>query len=479
MNFFWKLYFSIVTITITCFCVGGYMLIQTNFKDSFKREVKSAYQENDILVNLLTLELLPYLEEVTIDKESQDWFEFLENVVSNITIETFNGNVSFCVRMESGMIVYQNDTFGDDSKLFKEISQNERGYIVKENKGDYKLQSLRIFSVNGVKLYFENTRNISELFLNRENQFKTLFYYTIVLLLISGMVIFVVTRWLVSPIKKLSKATKELAAGHLIVPVVINNEDEIGQLTKDFNTMAKRLSIMVKELQEEVERREMFMGNFAHELKTPLTSIIGYGDMLRSKRLSEEEIINYSNLIVEEGKRLEVISMKLLELIVLKKCDFKMCFVEAKTFFQEIENIMRLMMEEQEIDLIVEVESGKLYIEPDLMKIVCLNLLDNARKACNQNGKVYLIGKALSTGYQIIVKDNGCGIAAEELSKIKEAFYMVDKSRSRSAGGAGLGLALCEQIVELHHASISFESVLKQGTIVMVELKGIEENETK
>lgn len=156
-----------------------------------------------------------------------------------------------------------------------------------------------------------------------------------------------------------------------------------------------------------------------------------------------------------------------------------MCFVESKTFFQEIENIMRLMMEEQEIDLIVEVESGKLYIEPDLMKIVCLNLLDNARKACNQNGKVYLIGKALSTGYQIIVKDNGCGIATEELSKIKEAFYMVDKSRSRSAGGAGLGLALCEQIVELHHASISFESVLKQGTIVMVELKGIEENETK
>lgn len=187
-----------------------------------------------------------------------------------------------------------------------------------------------------MKLYFENTRNISELFLNRENQFKTLFYYTIVLLLISGMVIFVVTRWLVSPIKKLSKATKELAAGHLIVPVAINNEDEIGQLTKDFNTMAKRLSIMVKELQEEVERREMFMGNFAHELKTPLTSIIGYGDMLRSKRLSEEEIINYSNLIVEEGKRLEVILMKLLELIVLKNVILRCVLLRPKLFFKRL-----------------------------------------------------------------------------------------------------------------------------------------------
>ena len=72
---------------------------------------------------------------------------------------------------------------------------------------------------------------------------------------------------------------------------MINNEDEIGQLTKDFNTMAKRLSIMVKELQEEVERREMFMGNFAHELKTSLTSIIGYGDMLRSKRLGKRRLL--------------------------------------------------------------------------------------------------------------------------------------------------------------------------------------------
>ena len=73
--------------------------------------------------------------------------------------------------------------------------------------------------------------------------------------------------------------------------------------------MAKRLEITMKELHEAVERQELFVGNFAHELKTPLTSIIGYGDMLRSKRLNEEEIVNYSHLIVEEGKRLESMSM--------------------------------------------------------------------------------------------------------------------------------------------------------------------------
>lgn len=139
-----------------------------------------------------------------------------------------------------------------------------------------------------------------------------------------------------------------------------------------------------------------------------------------------------------------------------------MYWVTAETFFQGIVDTVDLLMKEQQIEFIIEIEPGKLYIEPDLMKTVCLNLLDNARKAVGQNGKVYLRGKGLATGYQFVVKDNGCGIAATELSKIKEAFYMVDKSRSRSAGGAGLGLAICEQIIELHHASINFESVLGQ-----------------
>ena len=253
------------------------------------------------------------------------------------------------------------------------------GNIVQKDKEHYKLQSLRIFSLNGTKLYFENARDISELFLNRENQFGTLFYYTIILLLASGAVIFAVTRWLVSPIKKLSKATKGVADGHLIVPVVVSSEDEIGQLTKDFNTMTERLSTTMKELHEAVERQEVFVGNFAHELKTPLTSIIGYGDMLRSKRLNEEEVIGYSNLIVEEGRRLEAMSMKLLELIVLKKQDFKMYWVTAETFFQGIVDTVDLLMKEQQIEFIIEIEPGKLYIEPDLMKTVCLNLLDNAQ----------------------------------------------------------------------------------------------------
>lgn len=199
--------------------------------------------------------------------------------------------------------------------------------------------------------------------------------------------------------------------------------------------------------------------------------------MLRSKRLSEEEIINYSHLIVEEGKRLESMSMKLLNLIVLKKQDFKMYKISAQTFVQGIEDMVDLLMKENNIQFITEIEPSELYIEPDLMKTVCLNLLDNARKAIGKNGKIFLKGNVTEAGYQFVIEDNGCGMAIEELGKIKEAFYMVDKSRSRSAGGAGLGLALCDQIIKFHHGTLDFESVLGKGTTVAVRIEGVTNNE--
>ena len=139
-------------------------------------------------------------------------------------------------------------------------------------------------------------------FLNRENQFGTLFYYTIILLLASGAVIFAVTSWLVSPIKKLSKATKGVADGHLIVPVVVSSEDEIGQLTKDFNTMTERLSTTMKELHEAVERQEVFVGNFAHELKTPLAVVSSQVEMLEIAGDKIDRSYYYSSIHEELDK---------------------------------------------------------------------------------------------------------------------------------------------------------------------------------
>ena len=298
------------------------------------------------------------------------------------------------------------------------------------------------------------------------------------LFLVGGVVIFIISYWLVRPIRLLSQATRRLAEGSDMKPVKVGSHDEIGQLAEDFNCMAVRLSENMAALKEYARRQEMFVGNFDHELKTPLTSIIGYADMLRSKRMTEEQTVLLANQIFQEGKRLQVMSEKLMQLTVLKRQDFKMRRVSAKRFLTSVYDTVFPAMQADGIRFIAEIREGKLVIEPDLMKTVCINLLDNARKAIDgAGGQVVLSGKRVKGGYEIGVKDNGCGIPAEELAKISEAFYMVNKARSRGRGGAGLGLAVCTAIMEVHHGQMFYESAPGAGTCVRVFLTEVKRDE--
>lgn len=111
-------------------------------------------------------------------------------------------------------------------------------------------------------------------------------------------------------------------------------------------------------------------------------------------------------------------------------------------------------------------------MEPDLMESVLLNLLDNARKAVGPGGHILLEGSAVPEGYCIRVSDDGHGISPEDLGRITEPFYMVDKSRARAQGGAGLGLTVCQRIVALHGGTLEFESEPGRGTRVSVLVRG-------
>ena len=124
------------------------------------------------------------------------------------------------------------------------------------------------------------------------------------------------------------------------------------------------------------------------------------------------------------------------------------------------------------IRLTVRSQSVLALMEPDLMESVCVNLLDNARKAMDNGGEVLLEGFSEEGGCRIQVTDQGKGIPAEELERVTEAFYMVDKSRARAQGGAGLGLALCRRIALLHGGRLELESQPGQGTCARVHLKG-------
>ena len=152
--------------------------------------------------------------------------------------------------------------------------------------------------------------------------------------------------------------------------------------------------------------------------------------------------------------------------------DFPLRPAAMGAFLERMGSVLRPALEEAGIQFTVEAEEAPVWLEPDLMETACLNLLDNARKATPEGGTIVLTGRAKEDGYLIQVSDTGRGIPAEELSRITEPFYMVDKSRARAQGGAGLGLALCRDIVELHGGTLDFESVPGQGTTASIHLRG-------
>ena len=232
----------------------------------------------------------------------------------------------------------------------------------------------------------------------------------------------------------------------------------------------------MEDLQDAAVRREEFMASFAHELKTPLTAIIGYADMLRSKDMSPKTRFTAAGYIFSEGKRLEALSLKLMDIIVAGKQETELRRFEVGYFIRSIAAVTVPSLSAEGMTLDMRWEKGEIEIEPDLFKTLMINLVDNARKASRKNDVIELYGKAEDGGYALYVRDHGRGIKKEELSKITEPFYMIDKSRSRAQNGAGLGLALCQKIAEMHGTSLEYESALDKGTTVRILLKGGDSN---
>ncbi len=239
--------------------------------------------------------------------------------------------------------------------------------------------------------------------------------------------------------------------------------------------MADHLQGSIEQLQLSMERQNQFIGNFTHELKTPMTSIIGYADLLRSQTLSREDELDAAKYIFSEGKRLEHLSLKLLDIFVSQNESFSLAKASPAETITDLVAHLKPVLAREEISLVCTCEDGYCMLDPDFFGSLLVNLIENARKALagrEDKGRISVSCTMTEDGCQVKVADNGQGMPQAALSHITEAFYRVDKARARAQGGAGLGLTLCAEIARLHNGTIAFQSEEGQGTIVTVNLKG-------
>lgn len=468
MKFSWKIFLMTMFITISCFSLGSYFLINKNFEDSIRYEVKMGYQLCD---------LIDYSLNRTYKSQPSNYKYFkneeaIKIIAQDLEVNKINGMSPFRITQQSKKVVYSTLIKEIDNDILNFVTTDNKCYTLKEENRKNYIQSAKMINFDGEQFYIEVLRDVTPIVESQRNQYQIFAQFIVIILIVGGIITSIMSKFLMKPIYKLTKATQEISEGKFEKTIEMSGTDEIAVLSQHFNIMSQNLENKISELNNEIKKRELFVGAFSHELKTPLTSIIGYADMLRSKNMASDAIVTSAQYIFSEGKRLETLSMRLLKLIVIKNQDLQKQTVDAKVFFKDIEDMMGPIVTNNGIKLCMDITPGQLDIDIELIKIVCINLIDNARKAIQGNGVITIIGRKTDKGYCISIKDNGKGIEEKELEKIMQAFYRIESSRSRDVGGAGLGLAICDEILKLHKASVCFQSEVGIGTIVTIELIG-------
>jgi len=460
MKLFHKIFLSFVVIFGITFQAAGYLLINFAYGNAIEQEKKIAFQ--DFQYNRYILRSILY---------SEPEFFFKEETKAADISNSFS--VPFAVYGADGTYIFSNMEAQPGELDFVEVDDDKISFRIYEKNGRNYIFVCDHITQGENTVYLITQTDISPVIDAQKNMIDYFQRIYIVILCISFPMIFLLTDQIVAPIKKVRKVAKRIAGGEYTERINTKGKDEISELAYDFNRMAEQIEEKITELSEAARQKEDFTANFAHELKTPLTSVIGYADMLYQRDLPREEVKNAARYILDEGMRLETLSLKLMDLFVMDKQDFTFEEMPVVNIFASLKQGMEPVCLKHKVQLHMEIGSGMIKADYDLFKSVMLNLVDNSVKAeCKD---IWISGKAEKGGYQICLKDNGKGIPTEELGRITEAFYMVDKSRSRKQHGAGLGMALVAKVVEIHGARMRIESDGKTGTRIYLNFAEGEE----
>ncbi|MCI8592996.1 MAG: HAMP domain-containing histidine kinase [Lachnospiraceae bacterium] len=462
MKLYGKLFLGMMVSTLLAFALFGVWVLNANYQTSLNREKERSFRENQ-MYQYAFLTALQNLPEEQINDENA------ASIAESIWESMGNERNVFRIYNSRRKAIYEK---GDYVSGLVDIPLEESESVsqISDENGRYYLEALFYMEYEGNVYYMERNVDVSYIYEDRQRLYGQ--YRVAILITFCAVAVWALlfAHGLTKPIRDLSRVTERFAKGDYSSRAKPKGHDEVAELIGDFNHMADRLEQSMEELRMSARRQEDFTAAFAHELKTPLTSIIGYADMLRMMDMNEEERLTSADYIYQQGKRLERLSHKLLELIGMDKQDVAFRLLDVEELAGALRQMTAKLLEEKRVTLIFRMDPGQVCGDRDLLLSLFGNIIDNARKACREGGHIWVRGKAVPGSYQVIFLDDGVGMPKEELSRVTEAFYMVDKSRARKEGGSGIGLALCGKIVELHQGKWYMDSEPGKGTGVLVVL---------
>lgn len=453
MKLFHKIFLCFIIIFGITFQIVGYLLINFAYGNAIEQEKKLAVQ--DFQYNKYILQSILF--------SAPEFFLGDEADIAGIS-RSFT--VPIALYGTDGEYIFFNMEVLPGELTFNEFDDDRISFRIYEKEGGSYIFVCDYVGQGEKEMYLITQTDISSVIDTQKDMISYFQRIYIIVLCISFPVIFFLTRAVTAPIKKVGEAARRIAGGEYSERIDAKGKDEIGELASDFNLMVEQVEEKIAQLSDVARQKEDFAANFAHELKTPLTSVIGYADMLYQRNLPREEVKSAAEYILNEGIRLESLSLKLMDLFVLDKQSFFLERLPADEMFQNLKQGIEPVCKKHGVALHIDIKEGWIEVDYDLFKTMILNLADNAIKADCKD--LWIHGRRDKNLYMIDVIDNGKGIPPEELGRITEAFYMVDKSRSRRQHGAGLGMALVSKIVKIHKAKMRIESDGKTGTGVSI-----------
>jgi signal transduction histidine kinase len=376
-------------------------------------------------------------------------------------------------------IYYGNELLGDSEEVtssneelrpeIKETFKKNKAYYISTGKNRTLYYAVPVSISNRYTYSLGFIYSLTEIDNMKDNTVRMFIFTGVFLSIFMMLGSTIISNRITQPIKMLNEATRQFSMGNFESRAHTDTRDEVGELSSTFNSMADSIKDMITKLSYEKEKQKYFFDNFTHEIRTPLTTILGYAELLW--KTNDEEVKDKSLFyITSEGKRMLKMMERLLELSKIKNYSFELNKSEAnlKKLIEDACDSMQYKMKRYNTSCKLELEDVTWKVDPDLFKQVVINIIDNSIKY--SKSPVIDINLSSKKVVTLEITDYGCGIDSKNLENVFEPYFKVDQSRNSKNEGWGLGLSISREIVEKHGGSIEIKSSPNKGTSVIITL---------
>lgn len=463
MKFWQKTFIGILAVFIISIDICLYLISQQSFSLDLKRDIDRALGEYHFITNGVSDNIngIYYREQTELTPSSieslmRPYADYYKT--QNVFLELRNSDqLLFTNIPSSARLNNSNESLTKDGNKIQVRSSSGVNYLYIVGKiggqpGEYSLTYVR---------------DLSELYSAHSQLTRYLIAVSASVEIVLTLVLILLLRKLTHPIRIMQTATRKIAGGVYDERISLPGKDEFHDLAENFNQMATSIQEKITELDKNVQDKQRLVDNLAHELRTPLTAIRGYAEYLQSANANEQNRIKAAGYILSETDRMKNLAFKLLDLALVKNSKLDLQQIIPLDLLNQVKAVMESRLNEKCIQLSICSSLSELTGDFILLQSLLVNLVDNAVKASAHDSSIQL-SAYFDTAPILEVRDSGYGMEEEQTHLVCEPFYRVDKARSRSSGGIGLGLSLCREIAYLHGGELRIDSRPGEGTTVRV-----------